>query len=83
LLARCKLHTISGRILDIPLGTWDRRLGTLMEQDLLAAFKALKAPVCAHENISPQAFDSCLEEASKEWQRMKSTCRFYLAYVRV
>ncbi len=77
------LRSVVSRPLDIPLGSWDRHLGVLLEKDIVSAFQAIKSPTCATEGIQPAEFDACLEQAVQEWKNLKSTYRFYLAYGQV
>lgn len=72
--------SVASRSLDIPLGSWDRRLGVLLAQDIRAAFQAIKPRVCEVEHLPPEDFDRALEQAVEEWNRLKATYRFYLAY---
>lgn len=77
------LRSVVSRALDIPLGSWDRHLGVLLEKDIVAAFQAIRAPTCATERIQTEEFDQYLQQAMQEWKRMKATYRFYLAYGQV
>jgi ubiquinone/menaquinone biosynthesis C-methylase UbiE len=83
MLTQQGLRSVVSRPLDIPLGTWDRHLGVLLEKDVVAAFQAIKLPTCATEGIQPDEFETSLLEATQEWKNLKSTYRFYLAYGQV
>lgn len=83
MLSQAGLHGVTSRMLDIPVGGWDNRLGTLMEKDAVAAFMAMRPIICANEHIESEHFDNYVRDAVKEWKHMKSMCRFYLAYGQV
>ena len=83
LLVQGQLRNVSSHKLDIPLGSWDRHLGVLMEKDLLATFNALKPIACAKLNIPTGMFDRYLAETANEWRQQRAACRFYLAYGQV
>ncbi|HEY1351327.1 MAG TPA: methyltransferase domain-containing protein [Ktedonobacteraceae bacterium] len=77
------LRAVVNRSLDLPVGSWDRHLGILMERDVVAAFQAIRSPTCAAEGIQPAEFDIYLQQAMQEWKNLRATCRFYLAYGQV
>jgi SAM-dependent methyltransferase len=77
------LRSVVSRPLDVPLGSWDRRLGTLMEKDILAAYRAVKPGICQSAGISAEQLEQCLQEMAQEWKRLKAVYRVYLAYGQV
>lgn len=83
LLQQAGLHSVSVSALEIPLGAWDRRIGLLLEKDLLAIFSAAKAGICQSGQATPEYFDYCVREAAQEWKQMQTTQHFYLAYGQV
>lgn len=83
MLTQQGLKSVVSRPLDIPLGGWERHLGTLLEKDIVAAFQAIKPKTCETEGIQPFQFDEVLQQAIQEWQKLRAIYRFYLAYGQV
>lgn len=83
MLTRGGLQSVTSHPLDIPLGSWDRHLGVLLEKDVLSAFRGLKPGVAQSEGIDAEHFEQYLQEAVREWKRDKAVYRFYLAYGQV
>jgi ubiquinone/menaquinone biosynthesis C-methylase UbiE len=66
MLGQCGVRSVSYKRLAIPLGTWDRRLGVLLEKDFLALLQALKPVICKSGSIPVAQFDQYVVEATQE-----------------
>ena len=82
MLQRAGLEEIETQSIQLKVGAWGGRAGTMMERDILAAVQALKGPCCA-QGVDPQSFDSCVQAMVAEWQQAQAFCMIYVAYGRV
>lgn len=74
------MKQIQSHYLDLPVGTWNTRVGALLETDCLAAYSALKAGICSEMNVDPAIYDNVLKEAPIEWNKYRASYRFSLVY---
>ncbi|WP_069805957.1 class I SAM-dependent methyltransferase [Thermogemmatispora onikobensis] len=66
--------------LEIPVGEWGGRLGSLMAIDVREGIKAVSAPVAARFGLSEQEVLNWLDQASQEWNELKTSYSLAVAY---
>ena len=71
------LHVTRGHV-DIPIGPWGGRIGTLMQEDLLSSFAALEALFT--QTGSADDFHELLALLPTEWERFRTFYRFFYYY---
>ncbi|HEU5382624.1 MAG TPA: methyltransferase domain-containing protein [Ktedonobacteraceae bacterium] len=79
LLHEAGFRVVYKHTLDIPIGSWGGRLGTMMQEDLLAAFGALEA-LYTHRAGTTEAFVDLIEQLPQEWERFQTSYRFFIFY---
>ncbi|MBX5459330.1 MAG: methyltransferase domain-containing protein [Thermogemmatispora sp.] len=79
-LEEAGLINIHYQPLDIPLGEWGGRIGSLMALDLREVWKAISAPIAARFGKPEQEVLALIDQASQEWNQFRTTCRFAVAY---
>lgn len=70
-------HVHSGHM-DIPIGPWGGRLGTMMQEDLLAGFAALEALYT--QTGSAEDFHRLVSQLPAEWESYHTLYRFFYFY---
>lgn len=83
LLKQAGLRQVEHHIIDVPIGSWDTHLGTLLEKDIISSFAAIKAGICTQLQIAPEEYDRLLAALPAEWKKHRTHHRFHLAYGRV
>ncbi|MBX5459331.1 MAG: methyltransferase domain-containing protein [Thermogemmatispora sp.] len=66
--------------LDVPLGEWGGRIGSLMALDLREACKAISAPLAARFGRPEQEVLALIDQASQEWDEFRTQWHFAVAY---
>ena len=70
-------HVQTGHV-DIPIGCWGGRLGTMMQEDLLSSFAALEALFT--QTGPADAFHALLKQLPDEWAEYHTLYRFFSFY---
>jgi SAM-dependent methyltransferase len=70
------------RAVDIPLGEWGGRAGSLMATDYRAAGMRLSDVYQARFGISAEECQELIRAASREWEELHSTCAIAIAHGR-
>jgi SAM-dependent methyltransferase len=65
--------------IEAPLGAWAGRIGELLAIDVLAALKSCQGLYCSQLNITPEHFDSIIDQLTPEWNHHQTTCTFHIA----
>ncbi|MBE3565290.1 MAG: class I SAM-dependent methyltransferase [Thermogemmatispora sp.] len=79
-LEEASLVNIHYQALDVPLGEWGGRIGSLMALDLREVWKAISAPIAARFGRSEQEVLALIEQAHREWNSFHTSCHFAVAY---
>nr|BBH93663.1 hypothetical protein KTA_18620 [Thermogemmatispora argillosa] len=66
--------------LDVPLGEWGGRLGSLFALDCREGWKAMSAPIAARFGRSEQEVLALIEQASREWNEFHTELHLAVAY---
>ena len=72
------LYHVQMSHVDIPIGPWSGRLGTMMQEDLLSSFAALEALFT--QTGSAKAFHALLKALPDEWAERHTLYRFFSFY---
>jgi ubiquinone/menaquinone biosynthesis C-methylase UbiE len=72
-------RNVRSKALDIPIGEWGGRIGTMMKQDLLAVLTSLKA-LYLERGATEDAFAELLKQLPREWEYYHSKIRFFVFY---
>jgi ubiquinone/menaquinone biosynthesis C-methylase UbiE len=59
--------------IEIPVGEWGGRLGSLMAIDVREGIKAISAPVAARFGLSEQEVLDLLDQANHEWNELRTS----------
>jgi len=81
-LERAGLVDVERRAVDIPLGEWGGRMGSLMASDYRAAAMRVGAIVQAQHGITLEAWQDLIRTARQEWDDRRSRCVFAVAFGR-
>lgn len=76
------LIDVTVRHIDLPLGAYGGRVGTLVEADYFAAIDAMRAPVVALGMASEAAYITTAQAAREETQRGRCVFPVYVVYGR-
>ncbi|WP_069802818.1 class I SAM-dependent methyltransferase [Thermogemmatispora onikobensis] len=79
-LEEAGLVNIHYQALDVPLGEWGGRIGSLMALDAREAWKAINAPIAARFGRSEQEILQLIEQAYQEWTQFRTQLHFAVAY---
>lgn len=74
------LRPVERRILHVPLGHEGGRLGEMMEQNMIAAFSAVRPIVTGQEVTSEPEFDAAIAALPSEWERQRTSVPFFVAW---
>jgi SAM-dependent methyltransferase len=74
------LQSVSYHTVDLPMGRYGGRLGTLAETNLISLLTSLRALMVSLELTTAEQFDAALTEARKEIARGRYTWPYYVAY---
>ncbi|WP_376796303.1 class I SAM-dependent methyltransferase [Thermogemmatispora sp.] len=66
--------------IEIPVGEWGGRLGSLMALDVREGVKAVSAPVAARFGMSESEVLNLLDRASQEWNELRTSYSLAVAY---
>ena len=81
-LERAGLVDVKRHAVDVPLGEWAGRIGSLMATDYRAAAMRISAIVEAQFGIGQDAFHELIRTAWQEWDENRSKCQFAIAFGR-
>jgi SAM-dependent methyltransferase len=81
-LEQAGLRDVTVRQLDLPLGAYGGRVGSLVETDYFAAIDAMRAPVLALGMASEDAYTATVQAARDEVRRGRCTFPIYVVYGR-
>lgn len=81
-LERAGMRNVKTLALEIPLGKWGGRIGTLMATDAIAGAKALESPVVLQAKLATQQeFQQTIDTMMNEYNTLVGpTQPFYIAY---
>lgn len=71
------LINVVKRQVDLPLGDWAGRIGSLMKKDLIPLFYTFRDPFMRTLNISSEKFDEMHATMIQEWESYHPTTGFY------
>ena len=83
LLEESGLQGVKVNQIDVPLGNWGGRVGTLMAQNMQSAFTSLHPFISEHLPINPDEFTATVQSLPAEWEQLHTLYRFYSAYGQV
>jgi ubiquinone/menaquinone biosynthesis C-methylase UbiE len=78
-LARAGLASVRRRTLDVPLGEWGGRVGSLMATDYRAAATRLSDLYESRFGVPAAECRALIRRAGQEWDQLRSTCAFAIA----
>lgn len=82
-LDRCLLEAgltnVERRAVELPLGDWGGRAGSLMATDYRAAATRLSGAYVERQGVSAEECVELIRAASREWEELRSTCVFAVA----
>ncbi|RAQ94523.1 class I SAM-dependent methyltransferase [Thermogemmatispora tikiterensis] len=81
-LAEAGLVEVERHVVEVPLGDWGGRLGSLLALDFREVALAMCGPVTARFGLSREDYLALLETTMKEWNELKSCHHFIVAYGR-
>jgi ubiquinone/menaquinone biosynthesis C-methylase UbiE len=73
-------HNITVREVNLPLGAYGGRIGTLVESDYFAAVNAMRAPVVSLGLATAEEYDGAAQAAREEVQRGKCVFPVYVVF---
>ena len=76
------LEDVHFAYLDIPVGDWGGRIGSLLAKDYFVVYEGVKPLYQQYLQIEPALFESKLKEMRQEWETFQSKSRIYVAYGR-
>ncbi|WP_052890804.1 class I SAM-dependent methyltransferase [Thermogemmatispora carboxidivorans] len=79
-LEEAGLVNIHYQVLDVPLGEWGGRIGSLTALNVREGWKAISAPIAARFGRSEQDLLQLIERASQEWNEFRTSSRMAVAY---
>lgn len=74
------LTDVHFQYVDIPVGDWGGRIGSLLARDYYAVYEGVKPLYVKHLQIQPDQYERMLVAMRQEWERFQSTSRVYVAY---
>ncbi|HEU5380743.1 MAG TPA: methyltransferase domain-containing protein [Ktedonobacteraceae bacterium] len=82
LLSQAGCLAIEAQDIPVPLGEWAGTTGQMLKTDVLHGYHALKDSYCLRSHTPPEAFDTMLQNAAAEWERLQSSYIFHATYGR-
>ncbi|WP_052889340.1 class I SAM-dependent methyltransferase [Thermogemmatispora carboxidivorans] len=79
-LAEAGLINIQRRPLEVPVGDWGGRLGSLMALDFKEGAKAVSGPIAARFGRSEQEVLDMIEQVNHEWNALQTKGYFMIVY---
>jgi hypothetical protein len=70
-------RNVSMKYYDIPIGAWGRRIGLMMQMNLLNAFGGLQALYCEH-GATAEEFMNLLNQLPEEWSSWHPYIRLFI-----
>ncbi|HEU0025655.1 MAG TPA: class I SAM-dependent methyltransferase [Ktedonobacterales bacterium] len=67
------------RVLDLPVGAWAGRVGTLLATNLAEAHRSAR-PLLLSQGVSEAEWEALFNAMLQEWEQQRSTWPFYIAY---
>lgn len=80
MLQQAGLSNVQAKSVNVPIGKWGGRLGTMMYTNLTAGGQALKPLVVSQKLISAEGYDQLFSFVQSEWEEYHSQLSFYVAY---
>jgi hypothetical protein len=80
LLREAGLQHIKHQTFRVPVGSWGGRVGTMLEQDILASLPGIKAFIGKNASAPPDTFDRIVGALPSEWRTYQTCYEYYLAY---
>ncbi|EFH85700.1 hypothetical protein [Ktedonobacter racemifer] len=78
-LHQMQLQHTQTKILMLPLGSWGKRLGSLLATDMSEAFKGMKSLFVQEPGIDPQRYQTVVSSLTAEWNAHQTQFDFFLA----
>lgn len=78
-LSAAGLTNIQTYRIDLPLGAWGGRLGTMAATDIFSYNRAIKPVILRSFKVSSTEYDTLSEKMQKEWESNQSYFSLYLA----
>lgn len=79
-LREAGLEQVTQRTVELPLGSWGGRIGTMMATNIGNAIMAMKPLAITRLGIDPAYFERVREGELEEWNQLHVTVPFALAY---
>ncbi|WP_376794685.1 class I SAM-dependent methyltransferase [Thermogemmatispora sp.] len=79
-LHQAGLVNVNRQDIDIPLGDWGGRVGSLLSLDLREAGKAISSLIAARFQMSEQEVLALIEQAGQEWNALQTRYHVVAAY---
>lgn len=76
------LEEVQSVHVDIPVGDWGGRSGSLLAKDYYTVYESVKPLYVKHLKIDPNEYDRLLSDMRQEWETHQSKSRVYFAYGR-
>ncbi|WP_052889240.1 class I SAM-dependent methyltransferase [Thermogemmatispora carboxidivorans] len=79
-LEEAGLLQVKSQRIQVPLGDWGGRLGSLLSLDARETWKAISVPIAARFQLAEQEVRSLIERAGQEWNELQTKWSFAIAY---
>ncbi len=79
LLKQAGLFQIQTEAKTLPVGSWGRRLGNLLAQDMLAGWPTMRPLAQSLLGVSPELFNAVISSLPDEWNTYHTTYEVYFA----
>ncbi|WP_376797328.1 class I SAM-dependent methyltransferase [Thermogemmatispora sp.] len=81
-LREAGLVEVERREIEVPLGDWGGRIGSLLALDFREVCVAMSGAVMKRFRLTQQEYEALLDVVAQEWNELKTKCRFVAAYGR-
>ncbi|WP_297164833.1 hypothetical protein [Thermogemmatispora sp.] len=79
-LQEAGLLQVEAQRIQVPLGDWGGRLGSLLSLDARETWKAISAPIAARFQLPEQEVLDLIDRASQEWNELQTKWSLAIAY---
>lgn len=76
------LRQITTRRLQVPVGNWGGRVGSMLSANILTGWGALKETFATQLNVSPDLFESTYDALIYEWAQSRTQYEYMIVYGR-
>jgi ubiquinone/menaquinone biosynthesis C-methylase UbiE len=82
LLQQAGCDAVESQDIPVPLGEWAGTVGQMLQTDVIHGWSALKDVYCPRSNTPLAVFDTMLQDAQAEWERLHASYVFHASYGR-